>query len=246
MGHSHADGFNRSFFLSTEQIIRPFKRQMLKLWRFLRITQLVSSCESISSHPKLVNMSPDHAVSGWLMPPRSFVLRSLQRHDSGSFKNNFCFWVRERLNYQLFAFCKDIGSQNTFYHPHHLVNLPPPFSGRKLQLAKAHFCLITSLPPGLFFTFMLWFLTLHGILALVSLVLFCKSQWKLHDYFMNSFPLLFAVALCLSYFSVAVKRHHVQGNLQKKEFNGAYSHRGLESIAVTVGSIMADRHDRQP
>jgi hypothetical protein len=32
--------------------------------------------------------------------------------------------------------------------------------------------------------------------------------------------------MCLTNFSIAVKRHHDQGNLKKREFIGAYSFRG--------------------
>lgn len=54
-----------------------------------------------------------------------------------------------------------------------------------------------------------------------------------------------AVSICLSYFSIFVKRHHDQDNLQKKEFKviGEWnsSFKGSESMSLTAGSIKASR-----
>jgi hypothetical protein len=41
--------------------------------------------------------------------------------------------------------------------------------------------------------------------------------------------------LCLSYFSIAVIKHHDQGNLQNKECNWIYSCKGLEFMMVEQG-----------
>lgn len=47
---------------------------------------------------------------------------------------------------------------------------------------------------------------------------------------------------CLSYFSITMLRHHDHGNLQES-LSEAYSLRGLESVAITVGGVEADRQE---
>lgn len=44
---------------------------------------------------------------------------------------------------------------------------------------------------------------------------------------------------CLSYFSIALKRHHMEGNLQKKMFSVALGPRELKSLLIMVGSMVS-------
>ena len=47
------------------------------------------------------------------------------------------------------------------------------------------------------------------------------------------------MSTCLSYFSIVVKRHHDQGNLQKKEFTGMHNCRGSESMIIMAAGRQA-------